>query len=95
MRIAIVQVNLIIGDIGGNRDKIIASIKAARELHQADLVIFPELAISSYPPDDLLLRPKVTPFRLLEFYQATSILRVADPIREEVKSRLGALLGAS
>ncbi len=44
---------------------------------------------------DLLLRPNVMPFRLLEFYQATSILRVADPIREEVKSRLGALLGAS
>ena len=58
MRIAIAQVNLIIGDIGGNRDRIIASIKEAQEQHQADLVLFPELAVTSYPPDDLLLRPK-------------------------------------
>jgi len=57
MRIAIAQINLIIGDIDGNRDKIITSVKEASELHHADLVIFPELAITSYPPEDLLLRP--------------------------------------
>ena len=58
MRIAIAQINLIIGDIDGNRDKIISSVKQAKDLHDADLVIFPELAITSYPPEDLLLRPK-------------------------------------
>ena len=58
MRIAIAQLNLIIGDIAGNKHKIIANARAAREQHQADLIIFPELAVTSYPPEDLLLRPK-------------------------------------
>ncbi|MBF8268318.1 MAG: NAD synthetase [Gammaproteobacteria bacterium] len=58
MRIALAQLNLIIGDIAGNKHKIIANTRAARDEHQADLIIFPELAITSYPPEDLLLRPK-------------------------------------
>lgn len=58
MRIAIAQINLIVGDIKSNMDKIIHYIKEARGQHQAELIIFPELSITSYPPDDLLLRPK-------------------------------------
>jgi NAD+ synthase (glutamine-hydrolysing) len=58
MRIAIAQLNLLIGDIAGNQAKIIANIEEAKSRHHADLIIFPELAITSYPPEDLLLRPK-------------------------------------
>lgn len=42
---------------------------------------------------DLLIRPNVTIFRTLDFYQATSILRTAEPVKAEVKEKLGALLG--
>ena len=57
IRIALAQPNLITGDIAGNRARIIGSIKDAHDQLQADIIIFPELSITSYPPEDLLLRP--------------------------------------
>lgn len=57
LRLALAQINLTVGDIRGNTRLIIEAIhKARNELH-ADLVLFPELAVTSYPPEDLLLRP--------------------------------------
>lgn len=56
MKIYICQLNPVIGDIKANKDKIIAHIEEAKKLG-ADLVIFPELALTGYPPQDLLLRP--------------------------------------
>ena len=58
VQIALAQINPTVGDIDGNTDKIIAYIKRAGE-KGADLVIFPELAITGYPPKDLLLKPAV------------------------------------
>ena len=55
MRIALSQLNLSVGDIETNKRKIVEHINTASG--RADLVIFPELALSGYPPDDLLLRP--------------------------------------
>ncbi|NQT05963.1 MAG: NAD+ synthase [Candidatus Omnitrophica bacterium] len=55
MRIAIAQINSTVGDIKGNSEKIISSILKARREY-SDIVIFPELAISGYPPEDLLLK---------------------------------------
>jgi NTE family protein len=43
---------------------------------------------------DLLIRPNVAAFRTLDFYQATSILRTAEPVKDEVKEKLGALLSS-
>ena len=57
LRIALAQLNLLVGDIEGNCEKIIRTALSARDQHQADLVVFPELAICGYPPEDLLLRP--------------------------------------
>ncbi len=51
------QLNLTVGDIEGNTNKIISSINSAVQDHNIDIIIFPELSISSYPPEDLLLRP--------------------------------------
>jgi NAD+ synthase (glutamine-hydrolysing) len=51
------QLNLIVGDIEGNANKIITSIQDACATHDVDIIVFPELTISSYPPEDLLLRP--------------------------------------
>ncbi|MES1942920.1 NAD(+) synthetase [Salinisphaera sp. PC39] len=56
LTVAMAQLNLWVGDIDGNVDKIIEAAGIARDHHGADLVVFPEMAILGYPPDDLLLR---------------------------------------
>jgi len=56
MRIALAQMNTVVGDLEGNRDRILERLEQAREAG-ADLVLFPELAVTGYPPEDLLLRP--------------------------------------
>jgi NAD+ synthase (glutamine-hydrolysing) len=57
MRIAIAQINPHVGDIEKNTDLIIQYIGLARTEKKADLVIFPELGLTGYPPEDLLFRP--------------------------------------
>lgn len=57
LKIALAQINLLVGGINTNVQKIIATAQQARERHQADLILFPELTITGYPPEDLLLRP--------------------------------------
>ncbi|MGH3109522.1 MAG: nitrilase-related carbon-nitrogen hydrolase, partial [Gaiellaceae bacterium] len=56
MRIALAQLDAVVGDLDGNREKISRSVVDAREAG-AHLVLFPELATTGYPPEDLLLRP--------------------------------------
>jgi NAD+ synthase (glutamine-hydrolysing) len=55
MRLALCQLNATVGDIAGNAQRIRSGLLAAREAH-ADLALFPELSITGYPPEDLLLR---------------------------------------
>jgi NAD+ synthase (glutamine-hydrolysing) len=55
VRLALCQLNATVGDIDGNARRIEAGIQAAREAAAA-LVLFPELALTGYPPEDLLLR---------------------------------------
>jgi len=50
------QINLIVGDIDGNTARIIDAVKQAEQDCSADVVIFPELTLCGYPPEDLLLR---------------------------------------
>jgi NAD+ synthase (glutamine-hydrolysing) len=56
LRLALAQLDTVVGDLHGNRDKILSSLEVARAA-EADLVLFPELAVTGYPPEDLLLRP--------------------------------------
>jgi NAD+ synthase (glutamine-hydrolysing) len=56
LRIALAQLNVVVGDLDGNRDRIVRDLQRARSAG-ADLVVFPELAVTGYPPEDLLLRP--------------------------------------
>jgi NAD+ synthase (glutamine-hydrolysing) len=56
LRLALAQLNFVVGDLDRNRQKISRAIADSRDA-AADVVIFPELAISGYPPEDLLLRP--------------------------------------
>jgi len=56
-RIAMVQMNPTVGDLEGNVRRIVAWLREAKKA-KADLVAFPELAITGYPPEDLLLKPQ-------------------------------------
>ena len=56
MRLALAQINAVVGDLEGNRERILAALSDARS-EKADVVLFPELAVTGYPPEDLLLRP--------------------------------------
>jgi NAD+ synthase (glutamine-hydrolysing) len=56
LKIALAQVNPIVGDIEANKQLIMATAINARDNLQADIVVFPELCITGYPPEDLLFR---------------------------------------
>jgi NAD+ synthase (glutamine-hydrolysing) len=56
MRLALAQINTTVGDLDGNRERILTRLAEAKD-DDADVVLFPELAVTGYPPEDLLLRP--------------------------------------
>src|SRR5687767_9873697 len=56
MRLALAQINTTVGDLAANRAKIVGRIEEAKAAG-ADVALFPELAVTGYPPEDLLLRP--------------------------------------
>ena len=56
IRIALAQVNTVVGDLEGNTRLITDWIGRARD-QGADIVAFPELALTGYPPEDLVLKP--------------------------------------
>lgn len=75
LRIALAQINTLVGDIPGNTDKVLQAARQALDDHQADVVVFPELTLTGYPPEDLLLRPSL-PLRVdhaLEQLQAANL----------------------
>ncbi len=57
LRIAIAQINLLVGDMEGNARRIVEAMREARDTLGADVLVTPELALTGYPPEDLLLRP--------------------------------------
>jgi len=57
IRVGIAQINSTVGDLSGNTKKIMQSVDQAKSLG-VDLLTFPELAITGYPPEDLLLKPQ-------------------------------------
>jgi NAD+ synthase (glutamine-hydrolysing) len=56
VRLALAQVNVVVGDLDGNVERLLRAVAEA-ERAAADLVVLPELAVTGYPPEDLLLRP--------------------------------------
>ena len=56
MRLALAQINPVVGDLDGNRELILGRLDEAKA-NSADVVVFPELAVTGYPPEDLLIRP--------------------------------------
>ncbi len=57
LRIGLAQINFTLGDLEGNTQKIIQNIQLAKD-YGVDIVSFPELGVTGYPPEDLLLKPK-------------------------------------
>ncbi len=56
LRVAACQINTVVGDLAGNTERILAQLDVAEGLG-CDVAVFPELAITGYPPEDLLLKP--------------------------------------
>jgi NAD+ synthase (glutamine-hydrolysing) len=54
VKVALAQIDLIVGDVAGNTAKIIEHAQRARDADGADIVVFPELSVCGYPPEDLL-----------------------------------------
>jgi NAD+ synthase (glutamine-hydrolysing) len=54
LRCVMAQLNLVVGDVDGNTSRIVAAANEARDRYRADIVMVPELAVSGYPPEDLL-----------------------------------------
>ncbi|MBK1874661.1 NAD+ synthase [Marinobacter sp. 1-3A] len=59
LRVVMAQLDFLVGDIPGNTGRIIEAAKRAYAEQEADIVVFPELCITGYPPEDLLLRPSM------------------------------------
>jgi NAD+ synthase (glutamine-hydrolysing) len=75
-RIALAQINLLVGDVQGNAARVIAAAQRARAELGADLVLFPELTLSGYPPEDLLFHRGFR--RQIE----SGLARVRDDVRD-------------
>ncbi|MCV2403272.1 NAD+ synthase [Marinomonas sp. C2222] len=59
LRITMAQLDMLVGDIAKNTQSIIDTAIEARDEERADVVVFPELTLTGYPPEDLLLRPSL------------------------------------
>ncbi|MEE8342272.1 MAG: NAD+ synthase [Gammaproteobacteria bacterium] len=57
LRIVMAQLNLLVGDVVGNTRRVIECCHRARDKMDAQAIVFPELTLTGYPPEDLLLRP--------------------------------------
>ena len=73
--IALAQINPVVGDVVGNAEKIIHWSTLALQDYQADVVVFPELTLTGYPPEDLLFRAQF----LQQVETAIEVLRVNNP----------------
>jgi NAD+ synthase (glutamine-hydrolysing) len=83
IRVALAQMNPVVGDVEGNAQAVLELVEQARDEYAADLVVFPELCLTGYPPEDLLLRNS-----LLEWVE-----RELTRLREQIKG-IAAVIGA-
>ena len=84
LRIALAQINVTVGDLEGNAARIIGAIREAESVG-ADVVAVPELALTGYPPEDLLLKP--------EFIAASQ--RALEKVAAETPDTMVAIVGVA
>jgi NAD+ synthase (glutamine-hydrolysing) len=75
LRVALAQINLLVGDVRGNLERVIVEARRARDEQRAHLALFPELTLSGYPPEDLLFHRGLR----LQIERALVELRAAVP----------------
>jgi len=92
MRIALAQVNVTVGDLPANRRRVVEGILRAKAW-QADIVIFPELVVTGYPPEDLLLKPQFIADNLAVLHGLSSLtqglMAVVGFVDRDRRGRLG------
>ncbi len=91
LRVVMAQLDFLVGDIPGNTERVIGAARRASTEHQADVVVFPELCLTGYPPEDLLLRPSLE-LRVQEALQRLQDEQLAPAIVIGAPIREGALL---
>jgi NAD+ synthase (glutamine-hydrolysing) len=91
LKVALAQINLLVGDVRGNLERVIAQARRARDELGAHLVLFPELTLSGYPPEDLLfhrgLRQQIER-ALVELKQAVPDIGVMVGFPEYAEGRI-------
>jgi len=85
VKLILAQLNFIVGNIEANRDLIISACQQAQE-QQARIIIFPELGLTGYPPEDLLLRPEL-------YQRCDDALNVICAELKQFKKPLAVILG--
>ncbi|KAA1188342.1 NAD+ synthase [Pseudohalioglobus sediminis] len=83
LNILMAQINTLVGDFEGNTDKVVACVQRAVQSHPSPVVVFPELTLSGYPPEDLLLRPSI------ELRVAQSLARLCAELPAEAWAIVG------
>ncbi len=76
LEIVVAQLNPLVGDVAGNTDQVIEESLRARDRHGADLIVFPELFLCGYPPEDLLLH------KGLKVRVTTALERIAKEVED-------------
>lgn len=91
LRVVLAQLNLLVGDVAGNVQRMISVAQHARDGLKADLVVFPELSLTGYPPEDLLLRPEFAVQAEIGLGQMLSALSGIDVVVGYPKRQYGRL----
>lgn len=97
LRIALAQLNVCVGDVQANRQQVQAAIQHAQAQH-ADLIVFPELVLAGYPPEDLLFRPdflaqmQTTVTSLAQHVQGITAIVGAPLLRDGVLRNMACVL---
>ncbi|MCA9400066.1 MAG: NAD+ synthase, partial [Candidatus Omnitrophica bacterium] len=95
MRITLAQINVIVGDLVGNREKILAAILSAKK-KGSDVVVFPELVVTGYPPEDLLYKELFVRDNILSLKKITnSVPDIAAVVGFVDKDKQGKLYNAA
>lgn len=76
LRIAMAQLDMLVGDITKNTQAVIDAAHQARDNEHAEVIVFPELTLTGYPPEDLLLRPS------LDGRIESALLKILDEVRD-------------
>jgi NAD+ synthase (glutamine-hydrolysing) len=89
------QLNFLVGDIAGNARRVLEAVTQARDDQNADVIVFPELTLTGYPPEDLLLRPDFIRRVEIELTNLTGQIHGIDVVLGYPRCRDGKLFNSA